>query len=304
MPSALVSNFNVTRLTFTRDLKRGRVNVNLEPPLPSLKVKNSLTLRNKNCGGYQRGIKLTTRKKGELHITGQFPKRCKSYSMSRSIIDKDSYSADLFRHLWQQAGGDWSGNWRPGKAGQKMKRLLEFKSLALAEVVRLINKYSNNLMARMVFLTLGLEAYSAPATADKSRKVINDWLAGKQLAIPELIVANGAGLSRNTRISAVNMGALLQTAWRSPYMPEFIASMSVSGQDGTLRRRYQKSALYGKMHMKTGMLNNVVALAGYYQSPQGDRYTVAILHNAENVQYGAGNAVQEALLSWLVKNVK
>ncbi len=303
-PSALVSNFNITRLTFKSEKKRGRVSVELDPPLPSLKLENRLTLSNRTCGGYQRGIKLDTSKKGVLRLEGKFPKRCKSYSIGRSITDKDAYSADVFRQLWHESGGHWSGNWRHGQANKTMKRLLRFRSLSLAEVSRYINKYSNNLMAKTVFLTLGLEAANAPATPEKSRAAINDWLSSKKLAMPTLYVENGAGLSRKTRITAKDMGRLLLTAWHSPYMPEFIASMSISGQDGTLRKRYRKGALYEKMHMKTGRLNNVVSLAGYYQSPRGDRYVVVLLHNARDVQHGTGHAVQNTLLEWLAKTTK
>ena len=298
-PAAWVSNFNVTRLKFTPDRASDRVHIEFDPPAHSLKLKNRLRLIDKGCGGYHRGIELSIDASGTLHLEGRFPRRCQSYTMYRSVLDKGTYSADLFRQLWRESGGYWQGSWRAGEIDQDMRRLLRFESIPLAEVIRSINKYSNNLIARMVFLTLGLKADGAPATAEKSRKAIHTWLALKQLPMPELTISNGAGLSRSTRISAEHMGKLLLIGWHSPYIAEFIASMSLSGMDGTFRKRHRKGSLRGRMHVKTGRLDNVVSLAGYYQSQRGDRYIVVTLHNADNVHRGSGHAVQDALLSWL-----
>ena len=132
---------------------------------------------------------------------------------------------------------------------------------------------------------------------------IQQWLAEKDLLMPELHVVNGAGSARTTRISARSLGDLLLAGWESRYMPEFIASMSVSGQDGTFRRRHRRGPLRGAVHAKTGRLDHVIALAGYYQSQIGDRYIVVTLHNANDVHRGGGHVVQDTLLRWLSDNV-
>ena len=110
---------------------------------------------------------------------------------------------------------------------------------------------------------------------------------------------NGAGLSRDARICPSAMGAMLRFAWKQPYMPEFVASMSLSGLDGTLRRRFDGSELVGQAHMKTGSLDHVTALAGYMQSRSGRRFAVVAMQNHEDIHRGPGEEVQEALLRWL-----
>ncbi len=304
VPAALVSNFNVTQLTFTPELITGRVAVMLDPGLENLVVKNKLTLVDKPCSGFQRGIALSSNANGVLQMDGQFPSRCASYTMGRSVVDKNTFTAEVFRQLWHQSGGQWRGTGRPGETGDDLPLVLRFNSLSLAEVTRSINKYSNNLMARMMFLTLGVQDDQYPGTKEKSIEVIRRWLSEKSLFMPELTIVNGAGSSRDTRISAVSMGELLLAGWQSQYMPEFIGSMSLSGQDGTFRRRHRSGRLYGKIHAKTGRLDDVVSLAGYYQSQGGDRYIVVLLHNATDVHWGAGHAVQDAVLSWLSRTVK
>ena len=95
------------------------------------------------------------------------------------------------------------------------------------------------------------------------------------------------------------MAALLRFAWRQPYMPEYLASMSLSGLDGTLRRRFTGSELVGMAHLKTGSLDHVAAIAGYLQARSGRRFAVVALHNHEDIHRGYGEEAQEALLRWL-----
>ena len=306
VPSALVSNFNVAQMTFTPNPDNGSVDLKIAPPLPMLKIDNALQLVDKRCSGYQRGIEMHPNGHNGIQLQGTFPTRCKRYSMGRSIANKNAFTAELFRQLWLESGGHWLGSWQLGELNEddeSVKRILRFPSLSLAEVVRSINKYSNNLMSRMVFLTLGVDAYEAPGDFDKSYKAIRDWLEQRQLDLPELVIANGAGSARNTRISARGLAELLQRGWASRYMPEFVASMSLSGQDGTFRRRHRSGPLHGQIHAKTGRIDHVISLAGYYQSKQGDRYAIAMLHNAENVHRGSGHVVQDSILKWLSETV-
>ena len=115
----------------------------------------------------------------------------------------------------------------------------------------------------------------------------------------ELKLDNGAGLSRNSRMTARQLGGLLRYAYDSPYMPEYLSSLSLSGLDGTLSRRFRGGALTGKAHMKTGSLDDVSAFAGYFQARSGNRYIVVTLQNHTDIHRGPGEEVQEALLRWL-----
>ncbi len=154
-------------------------------------------------------------------------------------------------------------------------------------------------MARQLLLTLGAEEFAVPGTEEGGRLVVAQWLQDRQLDPTELILDNGSGLSRESRIPARILGKLLRYAWKSPYMPEFMSSLSVSGLDGTLARRFRDGPLTGKAHIKTGRLDNVTAIAGYLQSRSGSRYSVVALQNHTDVHRGPGEEVQAALLRWL-----
>ena len=154
-------------------------------------------------------------------------------------------------------------------------------------------------MARQVLFTLGAEKFAVPGTEEGGRQVVEDWLKDRQFDPAELKLDNGAGLSRESRISAEVLGKILSYAWQSPFMPEYLSSLSLTGLDGTLARRFRDEPLTGKAHIKTGRLDDVAAIAGYLQSRSGNRYAVVALQNFPDVHRGPGEEVQAALLRWL-----
>ena len=162
-------------------------------------------------------------------------------------------------------------------------------------MVREINKHSNNVMARQLYLTLGAEATGRPARAEDAEAAIRSWLGRKALPMPELVIENGAGLSRAERISADSLARLLAAAWASPVMPEFIASLPLAGVDGTMKKRANGSGVAGQAHVKSGYLDGVRALAGYVLDRRGKRVIVVFLANHPNA--AATRAAQDALLA-------
>jgi D-alanyl-D-alanine carboxypeptidase/D-alanyl-D-alanine-endopeptidase (penicillin-binding protein 4) len=164
----------------------------------------------------------------------------------------------------------------------------------------MVNKYSNNVMTRHLELTLGAHLYGPPATLDKGRRAIYEVLRQQGVDTTGLIIDNSAGLSRNTRISVRQMSQVLAAAWRSNFMPEFVSSLSLAGFDGTTRNRFQSARTRGRMHLKTGRLDNVAGITGYVTAESGVRYLVAVLINGPDVQRGQGEDLQEVLLDWVL----
>ena len=158
-----------------------------------------------------------------------------------------------------------------------------------------MNKFSNNVMAQHVLLALGQAALPAtPTTFDTSREALAQWWRqrlGPEYPLP--VVDNGAGLSRDARITALSLARLLQLAYASPMMPELMASLPVSGLDGTLRRSTMGTGL---AHLKTGSLRDVQALAGYVHLPDGQRRVLVAIVNHANAR--AARPALEALVHW------
>ena len=300
-PDALLINFKAVRLQFIPDIDARTVQIVSEPVLPQVQVVNNLTLDPKGaCGDWAGKIKLETQGNAQgarLAFNGVFPASCGERVRNFSVLSHTQYTYALFRELWRELGGTFSGGVREGPGAADARLIASVQSPSLSEVVRDINKYSNNVMARQLFLTLGAVGAGAPASVDKTGRVIRQWLAGKGLSFPELALENGSGLSRIERISAKSLGELLLAAYKSPVMPELMASLPLAAVDGTMRKRLSGAEVAGQAHIKTGTLAGVRAIAGYVLDARGRRVVVVFIVNHAN----AGNAqpVQDALLRWV-----
>jgi D-alanyl-D-alanine carboxypeptidase/D-alanyl-D-alanine-endopeptidase (penicillin-binding protein 4) len=213
--------------------------------------------------------------------------------------DPASYNVRLIDALWREMGGKLGGRVVDGAAPAGVKPSFEVKSPALAEVVRDINKYSNNVMAQQLFLTLALQRQpTQPATTDAARALLREWLVTRVGELPPgTQLENGSGLSRETRLSAALLGRLLQQAWSSPAMPELLSSLPVNGLDGTLRRSRSTA---GRAHLKTGSLRDVAGVAGYVLSDSGRRYVLVALINHPNAN--AARPALDALVQWALRD--
>jgi len=299
-PNALLMNFKVVRYRFTPNLDANTVNISLDPPIENLKINNRLRLAQSSCRGFQRGIAINSNERLDtVTFSGRFPRGCRRYAMDRTVLSHNAYAHSLFASLWRDTGGEFNGQWRNVVVEELEEPLLSFRSLPLREVITRVNKHSNNVMARHLLYTLGAELAGVPGTRAGGVSVMQQWLADHAISPHDIVIENGAGLSRNARISAADMGGVLMFAWRQAYMPEYLASLPLSGLDGTLRRRFKASILVGQAHLKTGSLDHVTAIAGYLQSRSGRRFALSVMQNHDDVHRGPGEEVQEALLRWL-----
>jgi len=299
-PNALLTNFKVVRHFFEPEDDGNGVQVRMDPHLQNLNIVNQLRIAAGSCRGYQRGITITPNE-GVSRITfsGRFPSGCDIYSVTRAALSHNEFTYGLFRTLWEESGGTLAGEWRNVVLDPNLEPALVFESLPLSEVITKVNKHSNNVMAKQLLFTLAAEETGGAGSEAKGRQVVDKWLAERGLTSPEMRLANGAGLSRNSRVTAKHLSALLRYAYDSPYMPEYVSSLSLSGMDGTLRRRLQNNGLSGQAHMKTGSLDHVSAIGGYLQSRSGKRFIVVAMLNHTDVHRGPGEEVQESLLRWL-----
>ncbi|MEE4360107.1 MAG: D-alanyl-D-alanine carboxypeptidase/D-alanyl-D-alanine-endopeptidase [Pseudomonadales bacterium] len=320
-PHPLLVNFNAMRFEFAPDPVAGRVRVAVEPALANVEVVNRLGLVDGPCEGYQRGVALNVVdavRRERVLLEGRFPTGCQRYGMTRSVLTPEAYAWGLFGLYWNQLGGRLDGGWRLGtlpadlipedpETGIPMPEesdalVTVHRSRPLGDVVRLVNKYSNNVMTRQLYLTLGGERFGLPADRDKGQRALVEILARNGVETTGLVIDNPSGLTRDGRISAEQLGRLLQAAWRSPYMPEFVSSLALSGLDGTVSDRFMDMPQAGRMHLKTGTLDDVSAIAGYVQTRTDRRRVVVVLVNAPRAHRGPGEEIQDALLDWVYRD--
>ena len=299
-PNALLTNFKVVRYYFEPLPNNSNVRVRLDPALDNIDVVNRLRITPGACRGYQRGITITPNEDfSQVMFSGRFPSGCEIYAMDRTALDHNAFTYGLFKSLWRESGGNFDGGWKNVTSDPAEEPDIVFESPPLSEVIAKVNKYSNNVMAKQLLYTLAAEAKGEAGTEAKGRQVVREWLSEHGMDFEELKIDNGAGLSRNSRMTAQHLGDMLRFAYESPFMPEYLSSLSLSGLDGTLSRRFKNSALTGQAHMKTGSLDHVSAVAGYFQSGSGNRYIVVTMLNFTDVHRGPGEEVQEMVLRWL-----
>jgi serine-type D-Ala-D-Ala carboxypeptidase/endopeptidase (penicillin-binding protein 4) len=191
--------------------------------------------------------------------------------------------------MWQQLGGRLKGTVRDGRVPDGLVPAFEMSSPPLSEVIRDINKFSNNVMAQQVFLTMGLQRAN-PSNFDAAREAVKGWWRERIGGEPPAI-HNGSGLARDERVTAAQLARLLQIAWSSPVMPEFVASLPLAGVDGTLRRMPTAAA-----HLKTGSLRDVHGVAGYVDGADGKRWVVVAIANHPDAASVQGAI--DALVAW------
>ena len=301
-PDALLVNFKAVTVQFLPEPETRSVRLVTEPPIEPVQVVNNLTLTDGACGDWVGRLRFEaqgTPDAARLVITGPYARDCGERSRSFSLLGHRQYAAALFLQLWRELGGTLTGAIRDGQAPAGARLIATARSPAVSEVIRDVNKYSNNVMARQLFLTLGALGSGAPGTLDKSRATIRQWLTQKGIPLPELAMDNGSGLSRTERISARGMGEMLLDAYRSPTMPELISSMPIVAADGTMRKRLSNADIAGQAHIKGGTLAGVRAIAGYVLDARGRRSVVVFIVNHANA--GNAQAAQDALLRWVYR---
>jgi D-alanyl-D-alanine carboxypeptidase/D-alanyl-D-alanine-endopeptidase (penicillin-binding protein 4) len=297
-PDALLVNFKAVEFRFVPDASG--VTVLPEPDIPTVEVLTRLKPVKEPCNNWRRGLQHTVIENGMLatvEFSGTYPVDCGEKAFPLSLFDPDRYAEALFRWLWSEGGGKFTGKVRAGATPAGAKSVLRFESEPLAQIVRDVNKYSNNVMARHVFLALSAGGNGKPGEAKASEKVVRDWLASKGIAAPELVIENGSGLSRAERISAASLAAVLRAAWASPSMPELVSSLSLFAVDGTFKLR--NGAFAGQAHLKGGTLTGVQSVAGYVLAPGGERRLVVMIVNHENAN--RAQPALEALVEWAWK---
>jgi len=302
LPAALSVNFQTTEIHLLRDGPGKGVRVFTDPPLANVTVDNRLQLVDGPCQGKVHKPAVSLIEEGPratLRLTGTFAGDCGETSYPRLMLNPTQHSAGAIVALWQDMGGRIEGAVRAGVAPAGARRVHVLESPPLAEVIRVINKSSNNLLARTLFLTLGAERLGPPGSLAKARRAVAEWLAASGLDLPELVIDNGAGLSRDTRISAEGMGRLLGHAYASPNMPEFMSSLAVAGVDGTVRKRFRTSPLAGRAHLKTGTIRDATGIAGFVLDQRGERWIAVCLIGNPRLAVWKGKAVENALLQWV-----
>ena len=302
-PDALLVNFKSVRLLFTPDAIAGTVSVNAEPRLDDVMLGRLPALDSSDCGDWRSAVGanfVTAGDRASVAFAGHYAANCGERDWWVALLDHPHYVHAAFTAAFRDAGGKFTGGLKERRAARGAEPFATLESPPLYDIVRDVNKLSNNVMARQIFLTLGAATYPPPTTPTKAADAVKFWLKSRKLAMPGLVLENGSGLSRHERITAGGLARLLLAADASAVRDEFASSLAVAATDGTVERRFQNGTVAGQALLKTGSLEGVRALAGYVIGGEGRRFVVVAIINHNNAA-GAASALDN-LVQWVYQN--
>ena len=303
-PSALLLNGRNTSFRFAvaNVGNKPTVQISQEFELPQIRVINTMQIRKGACSDWRGDLRYSITPQADgvtVAFSGTLPEQCDERYLELSVLSDTQYVFFSFKKLWAQLGGQFNGQLVLAPVTDANTLVTTWLSPPLDSVVRDINKWSNNVMARQLLLTIALEAGFTPADEAGAVLALKQVLRQRGLQFPELVLENGSGLSRIERVSAEHLAQLLVTAWQRPVMPVLMASMPILGLDGTTKKRLADGASKGMAYLKTGSLEGVSSIAGYLQDQAGKRYVLVVLAN--HARASAVRAVQDALLKQLIE---
>lgn len=296
-PDAMLTNFKSVSLRFTPNADGKSVRVAMTPRLSGVRLPELVKTAPGRCDDWKTMLKANFSDPTHLRFDGAYPAGCAERHWHVSRWERNDYFGRVFRTLFEQTGGVWNGTVKDGTIAADRRPIFSQDSEPLSHIADYVNKFSNNPMARQLFLTLSFadaHGMTRPASLERSRRVLSSWLRGKGVDPTRIVVDNGSGLSRETRASARALGRLMVEGYRSAVMPEFIGSLPMAGVDGTLKRRPLPQ---GSAHAKTGYLKNVRSLAGYITDTNGERWVVVVMINDERLE--GGKSFIDGVVQWV-----
>jgi D-alanyl-D-alanine carboxypeptidase/D-alanyl-D-alanine-endopeptidase (penicillin-binding protein 4) len=299
-PDALLVNFKSLKLTLAPDGPNGAITLRADPPLDAIAL-HAPPASDAACndGDVAHPLIEDRGDHADILFASAYPRSCGEREWWVAALDHPHYVHAMFRSFFRAIGGRFDGGFAEGRA-PKTPPFAVLESPPLAEIVRDVNKRSNNVMARQLFLTLAATTSPLPATPEKAQRAVAHWLAQRKLVMPGLVLENGSGLSRRERASAIALNRLLIAADKSAVREEFERSLAVAATDGTVERRFHDDGVAGQAQLKTGSLEGVRAIAGYVTDANGRRFTVVAIVNDPNA--ARATPALDYLVQWVYAN--
>ncbi len=295
--NALLVNFNTQRF-IVRGAEEG-AQVISDPFVSGIKLENNVrVLPDNNCRNTN--IFYHPRETADgfsMQVSGTIAKGCQTQKHF-SLVKHEKYTEGVIRGIWAEMGGTFSGTTKYANTPDDARQLAMLPSLSVTETIKDINKFSNNTMAKQLFLTIGANQRQADDEDDMAaaQRAITQWWQTKGITKPNLVIENGSGLSRDERLTAFELALMLKDAARNPYAPEFMSSLPLVAIDGTMKNRLKRSTIAGHARIKTGTLRDVRAIAGYSMDKDGNQWIiVAILNSPRNINNGILDSLLNAL---------
>lgn len=294
-PDAFIANFKWTE--FIIQVINNEIEILHFPPFKNLKIKNQIKVTNKTCVSKNIRLIFNTTENNEVFVSGEMPRLCGQYRLSRSILSPEDYFFSLFKYLWETTNdGEFPDSYSIKNVDPSLSMLLNWRSKSLAEIVKSTNKWSNNLMSKSLLLSLGNDIKTEKKSIALGRKSINRFLTQHALDSDTLELVDGSGLGKEASASTDDIVRVLNFSWKRNTMPEFVSSLSIAGEDGTTKNLFKDLDFENSVRVKTGTLSNVVSVGGYIFPNRGQKYSFAAIINTDSInKHSARNSLEQII---------
>jgi D-alanyl-D-alanine carboxypeptidase/D-alanyl-D-alanine-endopeptidase (penicillin-binding protein 4) len=295
MPDALM--FNQRKSTVCVSPHGRKIYIDKDVPDLSYNVINKLKVVNGSCKGSRAWPRVSIRQ-NNIIFSGKLSRHCPNRKVCKVITKPHLSFYYTLKKKIQKSGIKYNGRMKLKKTPRSAKYLFSHYSKSLEEIISVTAKKSNNVFARQIMLTLGVKEYGEPGTLQKGRNAVERILKRHHiLEVGRTFIENGSGLSRISKVTAQSLGNLLLDAYEN-YGDRWMQTLSIAGIDGTIRRRFKYSTVFGRAWMKTGTIRRVANIAGYVEGASGERYVVVVLVN-DKYSRKYGRKLANKVIEWV-----
>jgi D-alanyl-D-alanine carboxypeptidase/D-alanyl-D-alanine-endopeptidase (penicillin-binding protein 4) len=278
------------------------VRVNLDPPTPFFQLSNRA-----RTGKRRSRTSLVVDRAGSngienVVISGVVPAGSEPKIYYRSVRSPARYAASVIRDQLRANGIIVASQTLEGPVLEPALPLLSFEGKSVAEIVRLLMKYSNNTIAESLVKALGARATGLPGSWKTGVPAMRAELVGMGIDADSLTIVDGSGLSDSNRVTPRSLVQALRIAERSfRFGPELLSSLPIAGADGTLEDRAEAAA--NRVRAKTGLLTRVTALSGLAEREDGSQVIFSVLVNGYRGSDEGAMAALDRFVAELVNGI-
>ncbi|MBF0319300.1 MAG: D-alanyl-D-alanine carboxypeptidase/D-alanyl-D-alanine-endopeptidase [Nitrospirae bacterium] len=269
----------------------------LEPQISYVTIKNTAITVESQSNGTLKVERRWRERENVIAVTGEINIRQPEKTFTIDVTQPALYTCLLFYDILAANKIAVSGKVEINAVANGVAEFLSYTSAPLYEIIKVINKKSNNLYAELLLKTLGAELQAPPGTAGKGVTEIKAFL--RQLGIDgtSLEIVDGSGVSRYNLISPGQLVDLLVGIYRDEDLREaFIDSLAIAGVDGTLKGRMRHTPAEGGVRAKTGSMTGVSAIAGYAATQDTEPVVFSIMIENFVVDQGVITDIQDRIL--------
>ena len=295
---ALSFNFNTVTVHINPGEKPGdRPVVVVDPNIEFIRVDNRARTVSKSKRSRLIVNRIDRGGHNEITISGVVSVNHARETYYLNITRPAYYAASVFKEYLRQEGVEVTGKVRVGFVPEGAYEILSHSSMPLSLILRGLNKFSNNFVAEQILKTIGADIYGPPGTTLNGLRAIDEYMQSLKYKPEGFSILDGSGLSRQNRLSPDQIVSVFQDMYADlGVYPEFISALGVMGRDGNVLKRMNGHNSAERARVKTGTLNSVSALSGYFQSADGERFAFSILMNDLKCSNGQAKRLQDRIV--------